>query len=179
MVDRLRPRLQAQGPCRGWPRRRRRATCLAAGSIALFVIVDRASAQPRLADACGDALSAWCAPLAPGGGRLLACLREHHAELSDACRRVVDRTLPAGAAANGARTLGPRSLRACHDDLAAWCAQVRSGGGRLHACLHSHRDALSPRCRRALAVEEPAQGSGGGKAARHDPEAPAAADASR
>jgi hypothetical protein len=42
--------------------------------------------------------------------------------------------------------------RACGPDYQANCPGVRPGGGRAIACLVAKQDALSPRCRRALAA---------------------------
>jgi len=174
MVDREARRLQAQRPFPAC------AVRLAAAVAVLGTVAGAGpvAAQPRLLQACGDALSTWCAPLAPGGGRLLDCLHAHEAELSPACRTLLDHTVRAGAPSPGTHRLGPRSLRACHDDLAAQCGGIRSGGGRLRACLDGHREVLSPTCVRALGADDEPGHTGGGVPGDH-PAQPPAEDASR
>ncbi len=38
---------------------------------------------------CGDDLRKFCAEVAPGGGRLLKCLKQHMKELSPECREIL------------------------------------------------------------------------------------------
>ena len=37
-------------------------------------------------EACQPDVAKFCADVKPGGGRIMACLKEHASELSDACR---------------------------------------------------------------------------------------------
>jgi Cysteine rich repeat len=50
-------------------------------------------AKPR--GACRDDIEHLCAGIQPGGGRLLACLREHTADVSPGCQAMMQRARPA------------------------------------------------------------------------------------
>ena len=39
--------------------------------------------------ACGPDIQTLCAGVQPGGGRILACLKEHKDKVSDGCRKAV------------------------------------------------------------------------------------------
>jgi hypothetical protein len=51
-------------------------------------------ARSRTRAACREDLRKFCGDVEPGGGRVIACLREHESELSPACRGVVARARP-------------------------------------------------------------------------------------
>ena len=69
-----------------------------------FAAQDPASAQPASTEAaraaCSADLQQFCAGVQPGGGRMLACLKEHRDQVSPACKQAVKSALqgPAGAA---------------------------------------------------------------------------------
>ena len=44
--------------------------------------------------------------------------------------------------------------QACAGDIAAYCAGVAQGEGRIAQCLRSHKDQLSPGCQRGMAQTE-------------------------
>jgi hypothetical protein len=55
--------------------------------------VTAASAQTLTAEqrtACKADFEKYCQGTAPGGGRIVACLNKQRAQISDACRKVVD-----------------------------------------------------------------------------------------
>ena len=54
-----------------------------------------ASAEPGpLHEACRNDLKALCGSVQPGGGRIRDCMREHRAQLSNACKlAIADRML--------------------------------------------------------------------------------------
>jgi hypothetical protein len=43
--------------------------------------------------ACATDIQALCAGVEPGGGRILACLKQHKAQVSEPCRQAVVRAL--------------------------------------------------------------------------------------
>jgi hypothetical protein len=62
--------------------------------LALAVgFVTAASAQTLTAEqrtACKADFEKYCQGIAPGGGRIVACLNKQRAQISGACRKVVD-----------------------------------------------------------------------------------------
>jgi len=58
-----------------------------------FGFVTAASAQTLTTEqrtACKADFEKYCQGTAPGGGRIVACLNKQRAQISDACRKVVD-----------------------------------------------------------------------------------------
>lgn len=105
-----------------------------------------ADIPPALA-ACADDVGRYCPTIAPGEGRLVACLRPHAQELSDACRAQL---APLLARRRAEPAMGPRALITCQKDTKAYCADVTTGQGRLKKCLEEHDAQLSARCRAAV-----------------------------
>ena len=99
---------------------------------------------------CAADLDRFCKDTAPGDGRLRACLDAHAAELAAECRALLQ---PKSSASVGRSdpVMDPPQLIACRDDLRTHCAGVRSGGGRLRACLEEHGVELTSSCKTALA----------------------------
>jgi len=103
------------------------------------------TASGRLA-ACRADRETFCKGVPLGGGRVVRCLEQHAANLSDGCRWVLGTMAPGG----GRRPSS--AAQACHDDAVRLCRD--SGGNRanLKACLHSHAAELSDGCKSALAA---------------------------
>jgi hypothetical protein len=94
----------------------------------------------RAEDACRADVERLCQGIAPGGGRLMACLRANQAQVSPACKAqlaTVDRKVKEVGAA-------------CGDDVRSWCADVKPGGGAILRCLAQNRASLSPPCQEVL-----------------------------
>ena len=94
----------------------------------------------RAEDACRADVERLCQGIAPGGGRLMACLRANQAQVSQACKAQlasVDRKVKEVGAA-------------CGDDVRSWCADVKPGGGAILRCLAQNRASLSPPCQEVL-----------------------------
>jgi hypothetical protein len=89
-----------------------------------FAIAADASSQACRADA-----QKVCAGTKPGGGRLLACLQQHEAELSSGCKAA----LP--------------TLQQCAKELQSACGDSARRG--LRECLRENAHQISPECRRA------------------------------
>jgi len=83
----------------------------------------------------------FCKDVEPGEGRILACLKSHENELSQACKE--------------ARTAGKEKVtqeveafgEACRSDVTQYCNDVQAGEGRILACLKSHEMELSQACK--------------------------------
>ena len=59
----------------------------------LFVIAFSGSASAQAADsrgACKTDYDKFCVGIAPGGGRVVACLNKQRDQLSDACKKALD-----------------------------------------------------------------------------------------
>lgn len=97
---------------------------------------DRAAGKP--AAACQVDVQKHCTGVAPGEGRIRACLEEHRSTLTPDCLA----------------TLPKAPLRAfsaaCSEDLAKFCKDVQLGEGRGKRCLEDHVGELSPACRTAV-----------------------------
>jgi Cysteine rich repeat len=68
-----------------------RATMLA--TAITFIILSPVSAQEITAaerTACKTDYEKYCRGTFPGGGRIIACLSKHYADLGDSCKKIVD-----------------------------------------------------------------------------------------
>lgn len=97
--------------------------------LVLLAIGQAFAAEPHgPASACAKDYRQLCKSVQAGGGRGLACLKEHESELSTQCRAQLQ-TLAACA---------PEIKRICGDGAAA---------AELRTCLKDHAGALSAACR--------------------------------
>lgn len=90
---------------------------------------------------CRDDAKKFCADVKPGGGRILKCLGEHKAELSEGCK----------AAGKFTKNALKSFLWMCGADAKAHCGEVLPGGGRIIMCLEKEKAKLKPRCQQHLA----------------------------
>ena len=93
-----------------------------------------AAATPR---PCAEEFERFCRDVPAGLGRMIICLAEHRQELSPACSEKVDKSI--------ARL--EQAKQDCAADIAAFCPDIRPGGGRLVDCLKKQGDRLAPACR--------------------------------
>lgn len=123
-------------------------------SVALIAVPILLSVQVQAADApvagpekgaCKEDLKKFCADVKSGGGRLVQCLKEHEKDLSPACQE----------ARKAARERAKQKRDACADDVKKFCADVQSGGGRIHACLKKNREQLTEGCRATFQKRRP------------------------
>ena len=103
-------------------------TCLAAVSLPGIATAED---PPCLAD-----VKQFCAEVPVGGGRIQACLKEHDAQISEACRTRVDALMKEAGLA----------YAACRWDIGYFCSNVAPGGGRIISCLEDNKEHLSPSC---------------------------------
>ncbi|MGH6917930.1 MAG: cysteine rich repeat-containing protein [Geminicoccaceae bacterium] len=101
----------------------------------------------QVLDGCNTELARFCAEVAPGEGRLLACLYAHGDKVSRRCDYALY-----NAAARLERAIGAMTyvVSECGAELDTHCAEVAVGEGRVAQCLKDHASELSPRCNQAL-----------------------------
>ena len=108
---------------------------------ALVVPAMPASAAPTDGPCAADAQK-LCPGIKVGGGRLKNCLKEHQADLSDACKARIQKALAEHKDAH----------HACAADVEKFCQGVAPGGARVAKCLKQHSAELSPACQAAFAA---------------------------
>lgn len=114
-------------------------------------VVGKLSAQETLietvATGCKTELETYCKNVTPGEGRILACLYAYQDKLSGKCEYALY-----DAAVRLERAVAALSYVAneCEADLAANCAGVKAGEGRLLQCLEKNEAKVSKRCKDAL-----------------------------
>jgi hypothetical protein len=98
----------------------------------------------QVKEACQPDAEKFCKAIAPGGGRIAACLKAHESDLSPACQRIFAMVEAAVREVH----------EACNGDAEKLCQGIRPGGGRILACLKSHEAELSGACKAALARKQ-------------------------
>jgi len=125
---------------------------LAAAVLALALAGTESAAQDVFA-ACEGDIGAYCSAVEPGHGRLMACLYAHEDKVSAPCDQAIGET------ADMIDLVFARLRHAaqqCGKDIREHCGDVAVGEGRVFACLHAERQALSPKCAEVVdAVEYP------------------------
>jgi hypothetical protein len=98
--------------------------------------------------ACGSDTRKFCRGVKAGEGRVVRCLWQHRAQLSDRCKAQ-------------ARSDWEKAMQIsadCAKDARRLCQAIIPGKGRIAACLLSHEAELSPTCRpHAVRVKEAAE----------------------
>lgn len=94
---------------------------------------------------CAAAREKFCSGIKPGGGALMKCLKEHEAELSDACKQRVHQ----------AQTRGAERRKDCQPDMDRLCSAAKGGHGAMMKCLHAHEAELSVACKAAITRSSP------------------------
>ncbi len=99
----------------------------------------RGQSGPR--GVCLEDAKRLCPDVAPGGGRMLQCLKEKQAQLSEACMEKLGVKLD---------TRGRRIRDKCQADIGKRCQGVTPGKGRIFRCLSRNIDTLDPACKTEL-----------------------------
>jgi len=96
-----------------------------------------ASAQPEHRGPCADDVAKFCKDAQPGTGGIAKCLKEHEDELSPACKERVQKI----------QERSHENHKACAEDIAKLCKDVKPGEGAMAKCLKEHENELSPACK--------------------------------
>jgi hypothetical protein len=96
---------------------------------------------------CKTELESYCKDVAPGEGRILACIYAHGDKISGRCEYAL---YDSAAQLERAVAALAYAVNECGDDLEKYCAAVEAGDGRLLACLEQHDKNVSRRCKQAL-----------------------------
>ncbi len=108
---------------------------LSIGAALSFLLVSSAVAEPRFP--CAADIKKACPNVDPGGGRIIACIKEHFDDFSDVCQK---RLAAVAEAAN-----------ACRADVQKECGSVR-GRARKAACVVDALTDLGDACKSAIAA---------------------------
>ena len=65
--------------------------CATVAFVASTGMSEAQQVSPAMRQACGDDFQSLCSGVQPGGGRILACLKENSAHLSLNCRKALSR----------------------------------------------------------------------------------------
>jgi hypothetical protein len=98
-----------------------------------------AKAREIGADCEGD-VARLCKGVAPGGGRIVTCLRNNESQLSQACQGKF----------NEWRLARMELQSACSREIGSLCGTVPAGAGRVWTCLRAHEQELGSDCRSAV-----------------------------
>ncbi|HTP65373.1 MAG TPA: cysteine rich repeat-containing protein [Geobacteraceae bacterium] len=128
------------------------ANCLAVIGLLALLGGTAAAAQKgpleMVTDGCKKELDTYCKGVAPGEGRILACLYAFEDKLSNRCEYALyDAATQLERAVNALAYMAGE----CRDDLKKYCGDVKPGEGRLLNCIDRNGEKLSARCKQAMA----------------------------
>lgn len=127
------------------------ASVLAVLVACLQLIVLPARAQDPIQDAlngCAKEIKTYCSAVAPGDGRLVACMKAHEDKLSDGCIYALNR---ADYLVKRLAISVKYVFEQCRADAVKLCPDVKVGEGRVIACLAKQKDKVGKACTTALA----------------------------
>ena len=113
-----------------------------AGAFGLMTMASPAHAHTE--SACKDDVKKFCGDVKPGGGAIRDCLKQHQADLSQACKDNI------AEAKKKFKEKAEEVKAACKQDLQTYCANVTPGEGREIACLRAYSDKVSAGCKEKL-----------------------------
>ena len=128
----------------------------AAGLLAASLnALPNAAQAGNLIAACKAEIAANCTDVAKGRGRISACLWAHDDKLSGGCKtevlkvsnsRTFQKYIPAGSGSRKGSQYEAGLRRACTSEVNELCPSVKSGNGRILACLYSRSNSVSKAC---------------------------------
>ncbi len=96
---------------------------------------------------CEKELKTYCKDVAPGEGRVVACLYAFSDKISPRCEYAL---YDAAAQLERALTALTYVVNECRADLTSFCSDVQPGQGRVMACMEKNKDKVSARCKQAI-----------------------------
>ena len=117
---------------------RKSVGCLFSGVVVLLLL-GTARVWAYTPGACNQDAEKLCPGLT--GKELTPCLKQNQDKLSDACKVNL---------AEG-REMVRQFQEACKADIQNFCADVKTGEGRIRKCLKAHEPGLTPECRDKIA----------------------------
>jgi hypothetical protein len=108
---------------------------LAFGFFVLYSTGSTIAQHEALLNACTADIKAKCSGIAPGDGRIKACVNEHLKEFSEECQLIVTRIARVG--------------KACKADFKTYCATAKPGDDRRN-CIKAHLKEFSRSCKESL-----------------------------
>ena len=128
----------------------------AAGLLAASLSALPNTAQAgNLIAACKAEIAANCTGVSKGRGRISACLWAHGDKLSGTCRtevlkvsnsRTFQRYIPADIGSGKGSQYEAGLRRACTSEVNKLCSGVKTGDGRILACLYARSNSVSKAC---------------------------------
>jgi hypothetical protein len=106
-----------------------------------LILLTGTGAFARGTGVCSGDVEKFCQGIQQGEGRIAKCLAQHKEELSPDCKARL------GEAAKQLKGV----QKACQDDILAFCAGIKPGGGRIAQCLKANKAKLSPQCEGSIA----------------------------
>jgi hypothetical protein len=108
---------------------------LSIGAALSFLLLSSAVAQPRFP--CAADIKKACADVDPGGGGIVACIKEHFEDYSDVCKKRL--------------TAIAEAAKVCREDVKKQCGSVR-GRVRKASCVMDALTDLSDACQDSIAA---------------------------
>jgi hypothetical protein len=107
--------------------------------------------------ACKADVETFCKGIEPGGGRIMECLKQNEAKVSQGCK---DQVAKARAEREARGPRGDGTVRAaCEQDAKALCGSEVDPKAR-HQCMRANKDKLSQGCKDAMAKARAEHGKG-------------------
>ena len=139
---------------------------MAAGAAVIAMAAGAAAAANATAgdlmSACKADIAKTCPDVAKGKGRITACLIAYDHRLSGGCRKVVRtfsegrayrKFVPAAMRSDKGPQLEAELRRVCSPDIGRLCPGVKSGKGRVLACLYARSGNVSKPCSSAAKTD--------------------------
>lgn len=137
-------------------------TVFAAGLLAtsLAALPDTVQADNMMA-ACEAEIVANCTGVSKGRGRISACLYAHDDKLFGACKsevikvsnsRALQKNMPTGVQSLQGSEYEAGLRNACTSDADKLCTGVKTGNGRILACIYSRSNSVSNACSSATKI---------------------------